>query len=244
MAGETFSLVKVFLGSYELTSVSNMLSLNHNCQMNDDTVFGATGMSNKPGLPNADFTLGGLMELGTGSSEQIIADNIADDDTIISVMPYNSGVIGTVGYSFKSVEGEYKSSGKIGALHAFTMAAYSRGLILRGTVMENSAKTTTTNGTGRQLGAVASGQKLYAAMHITAVSGTNPTLAVVVQSDDNSGFTSAVQRVAFTQATGVTSEWISYSYELANTDDYWRASWTIGGTNSPSFTTAIIFGIK
>ena len=59
-----------------------------------------------------------------------------------------------------------------------------------------------------------------------------------MQSDDNSGFTSATNRITFTQATGVTSELLSVAGAI--TDDYWRLSYTIVGG---SFTFAVALGI-
>jgi hypothetical protein len=246
MAVEVLSLAKIFVGSYDLTARINNASLNHNINLLDDTAFGATARSRIAGLTSADLTLGGFLELGTGYSESVIANNIAVADRIITICPTASGAIGNPAYTMKSLQGEYNPGAKIGELYSFTMGAYSSGSrpLIRGTVMENSAKTTSTSGTGRQLGAVTSGKQLYAIMHITAVSGTNPTLDVIVESDNNSGFTSAQTRISFTQATEITSEWKEYSYSAANTDDYWRASWTIGGTDNPSFTVAIIFGIQ
>ena len=246
MAVQVLALAKIYIGAYELTSRLNSASLNQTVNLLDDTAFGATARSRVAGLTGADLTLGGFLELGAGYSETVISTNLAAADTIITVCPTASGAIGERAYTMKSIQGEYYPAGDIGGLHTFTMGAYSSGSrpLIRGTVMENSAKTTTTSGTGRQLGAVASGQKLYAIMHITAVSGTNPTLDVIVESDNVAGFTSAQTRITFTQATGVTSEWKEYDYALANTDDYWRASWTIGGTDTPSFTTTIIMGIK
>ncbi len=104
----------------------------------------------------------------------------------------------------------------------------------------NVSRTSSSSGTGRQIGAVSSTQTLYAALHVISASGTSPTLDVKVQSDDNSGFTSATDRITFTQATDVTSEWGSVGGAI--TDDYWRITYTVGGT-SPSFAFAVTAGI-
>ena len=82
---------------------------------------------------------------------------------------------------------------------------------------------------------------MFAALHVLSASGTSPTLDVVLQSDDNSGFSSAVSRITFTQATGITSQWSTLAG--AQTDDYWRASYTIGGSATPTFTFALVIGI-
>jgi hypothetical protein len=75
-----------------------------------------------------------------------------------------------------------------------------------------------------------------------AFGGTSPTLDVIVQSDDASGFPSATNRITFTQATGFTAE---YATPVAGaiTDDWWRVNFTIGGTASPNFTFICVIGI-
>ena len=120
--------------------------------------------------------------------------------------------------------------------------ATNTGPVVRGKLLHPSstARTSSSTGTGRQLGAVASGKSMYAALHVISASGTSPTLDVILQSDDNSGFTTPTSRVTFTQATATGAEWGSVAGAV--TDDYWRISYTIGGT-SPSFAFAVTAGI-
>ena len=101
--------------------------------------------------------------------------------------------------------------------------------------------TATGNGTSQQLGAVTSAQKVYAAIHIWSISGTStPTITVKIQSDDNSSFTSATDRITFTAATAIGSQYKATAGAI--TDTYWRANYTITGTN-PIFAIAISCGI-
>jgi len=66
-------------------------------------------------------------------------------------------------------------------------------------------------------------------LDITAASGTNPTLDVTVQtSRDGSTWYSAG---AFTQATATSTQRKTFAL-----DRYVRAQWTIGGTDTPTFT--------
>jgi hypothetical protein len=92
------------------------------------------------------------------------------------------------------------------------------------------------------LGAATATQHLYGVLHVLAVSGTNPTLDVVIQSDDAEGFASGTTRGTFTQKTAVGSQFLT---PVAGpvTDTHWRCTWTIGGTNTPSFTIALVVGI-
>ena len=61
-----------------------------------------------------------------------------------------------------------------------------------------------------------------------ALTAPGSTLDVIVESDDNAGFTTPTTRITFTQ---VTTTPISYLSSLAGsvTDTYWRMKWTISG---------------
>ena len=68
-----------------------------------------------------------------------------------------------------------------------------------------------------------------------------PTITARIESDDNSGFTSATTRATFTAATAISGETIRALG--AFTDTWWRAAWTISGS-SPSFLAMISMGIS
>jgi hypothetical protein len=120
----------------------------------------------------------------------------------------------------------------------------STGPMARGRLLHPTsvARTSSSTGTGRQLGAVVAGKSMYAALHVLTVSGTNPTLDVIVQSDDNAGFTTPTTRITLAQRT-TTGTYGFGSVAGAITDDYWRISYTIGGTGTPTFTFAVTAGI-
>ena len=121
-------------------------------------------------------------------------------------------------------------------------ASSSTGPVVRGTLMHptTTARSTSSTGTARQLGAVSATQSVYAALHVLSVSGTStPTLTVTVQSD-TVGFATPTSRVVFSGATAVGAQFGSAAGAI--TDDYWRVSWTVSGTN-PSFLFGVTIGI-
>ena len=114
---------------------------------------------------------------------------------------------------------------------------------MRGSLIHpgSASRSSSSTGTGRQLGAVVAGKSMYVALHVLSVAGTStPTLTVIVQSDDNAGFTTPTTRISFTAATAVGAQWGSVAGAL--TDDYWRISYTISGTN-PVFAFAVSAGV-
>lgn len=86
------------------------------------------------------------------------------------------------------------------------------------------------------------GKYLYAAMHVTAVSGTNPTLDMIIRSDELVGMASPTTRFTFTQKTAIGAQWMTpISADIIDT--YFQASFEIGGTDDPSFTVAVILAM-
>lgn len=95
------------------------------------------------------------------------------------------------------------------------------------TLAASAARTATGNGTGVDPEVCSGG---LAKLDVTAASGTSPTLNAKVQALAADG-TTWVDVATFTQATGVTSQYLA----VPITGRQVRATWTIGGT-TPSFT--------
>lgn len=155
------------------------------------------------------------------------------------------GADGAVAFTGKGLQTQYAIlSGAPGELAPFSLTASgSSAPLVRGTVLcpSSAAKTATGNGTGRQLGAVTAGQSMFLALHVLAISGA-PTFSVILESDDNSGFTSATTRITsanYSASTG--SEWQSVAGAI--TDTYWRVRWTVTGGTNPSITFLAVAGI-
>ena len=152
---------------------------------------------------------------------------------------------GSVAYLMRGINLSYTPiEGAVGDLAMGAISGVSStGPVVRGKLLHpsNVSRTSSSVGTGRQLGAVVAGKSMYAALHVIAVSGTNPTLDVIVQSDDNAGFTSATSRITFAQTGAVGAAWGAVAGAV--TDDYWRISYTIGGTDTPTFAFAVTTGL-
>lgn len=239
MAIQVFSNCKIYLDGYDLTGNSNKVELNYSADSLDNTVFSATTKTRQAGLKNVELDMEGFWEAGAGKVDAAMGANLDTGGLVGKIMTIcpTGGAANEPFFSFKNLLGEFQLGAQVGELLPFSYnggGSDSQGLI-KGTVLENAAKTSTAAGTGRQLGQVAEGQYVYAVMHVLAVSGTNPTLDMVIQSDNNTGFTSPTTKITFAQVTDVGSAW-GTRVAGAITDDCWRASWTIGGTDDPSFT--------
>lgn len=235
--------VKCYVGAYDLSANFKANELTIAAEAQDDTAWGDTTRSAAGGLFNISFSGEGYAEHGTNLADSVLSTNLAVANRLLTLAP-TGGADGEVAYSFGSLQTAYQPfGGSVGDMAMFTVAGQgSGGFWVRGLVDHASAaETTSGTGTGRQLGAVGASQKLYSALHVFAASGTSPTLDVIIESDDNSGFTTATTQITHTQKTAITSEMLTADGAIA--DDWFRVNYTIGG-GTPSFTFAVVIGVR
>lgn len=240
MATQILKNLKQYMAEFDLSVQFRQVELAIGVEVQDDTGWGDNTRSGKGGLFNLNFSAEGFFEAGAGAVDQVLFDGLGVAARIITLAP-TGGAIGERAYGLQSIQSAYSPiGGSVGDVHNITTAAQGAGDWFPGVVGHaKGAETATSNAAAQQIGAVTAAEKLYAALHVFAASGTSPTLDVKVQSDDAMGFPSATDRITFAQKTAVGSEFLSLAGPI--TDDWFRGQWTIGGT-SPSFTFALVFG--
>lgn len=240
MATFAFIDAHIFVGDFDATTDTNQIGLNVNFDDLDDTTFGDTYRSRLGGLGSATVDLNAYTSIGTGEIDPEWFVNLTSR-LPVSLLP-NGDTEGDRAYTLEATEFSGSWGAQIGQVHEVSASMMSSGQgtpVVRGRLeVPKSARSSSSNSTGSQLGALSATQSLYSALHVFATTGS-PTLDVVIQSDDNSGFSSATSRITHTQATAQTSEFSSVAGAI--TDDYWRASWTFGGTGTITF--AVVIGI-
>lgn len=237
MPAFVFTDAKIKFGGRDLSGVSNQITLTGEVDLQETTTFGANYRTRLAGL----FTSSAQLE---AYWENISANDSLDSDifarlaagTQLFSSAAEGGLVAGIAYMFEADLESYALGDNIGELAKATIAIQGNARLLRGQVLENSTRTATANGTAVQAGAVLATETVHSGIHVTAASGTSPTLDVTVESDDASGFASPLLRITHTQLTGVGSELKSLAGVV--TDDWWRLVLTIGGT-TPSFT---VFG--
>ncbi len=236
---------RLYVDGFDLSGVVFQQELSVGYEEVDAIVSNDTARVSVPGLQTVSLVHEGYISEGATGADAVLKARAGDSGVVCTSSP-QTAADGEVGYFLNASGYQYDQSINMGELPGFEFRvgpSNSVGLV-RGTIMTDarSAKTATGNGTARQLGAVASAESLYAAMHVVAASGTTPTLDMIVESDDNSGITSGVTRITFTQEVAVGAQ---YATAVAGpiTDDWWRVGWTIGGTG-PSFTVIVTVGIQ
>ena len=149
---------------------------------------------------------------------------------------------GSLAYLLSSLSlGYTPHNASIGETAMASLSGSGSGGAARGLLMHAvTARTTSGTGTAYQLGAVSAAQRIYGALHVTAASGTTPSLVVKLQSSSTSGG-SYTDRLTFSTASTATEQWSSALGAI--TDTWWRTTWTVSGT-SPSFTFGVSAGIS
>ena len=218
---------KIYLDGYNLSGYHNQITLDYGAEMLDDTVFGTSGTrSFKPGLK----TLSATGNVFWDSEQDIVNFNrIGAVRAVLSLAPEGNAE-GDPVFLFQGVNGTYNPvSGEVGALAAseFDVNAANTQLV-RGRVLAIGSKSVTGSGAGVNVGAAITGQKIYSALHVTAVAATS--IDVIVESSVDNTFAAPTTRLThaqFTNGGGVGADW----QELAGpiTDTWWRSKWTIVG---------------
>lgn len=233
----------VFFGQYDISADHNQVRVGATVEALDRTTFGQTTRIKMGGLRAGEITGSGFLDYGATAVEAYLSEKLSLNDVPITVTPTGTA-LDRGPFMQALVASLTPVGGTVGDMHRFDWKGETgqSPLIRTGVLMAaKAARTSSSNsGTAQQLGAVGASQKIWAALHVFAASGTTPSLAVTVKSDNSVGFGSPTTQITFTSATTATSEVKSTAGAI--TDDYWRVDWTISGT-TPSFTFAVAIGI-
>ena len=241
MAKFVFNDGKVFSGGYDLSDHVTSVNLEMTAEELDATTINSGGFKSKlGGLKDSTLAMDGFYEAGANKPDALLGASIGNE-LIVTTVP-DAGV-GNTAYFMKSRLFSYQMFGSVGEIAPFTISkSQSDDEVVQGKIEIDGALTASGNSTGVQLGAVGATEKVYVAIHCTAVSGTStPTVTFKLQSDDNSSFTSPTDRITFTGITAIGADYQSAAGAI--TDTYYRLNYTISGTN-PSFSIHATIGIE
>ena len=208
--------------------------------MLDTTTLADTSKVYAVGLTEYMLNVDGLFDSTTTAGDvwaNITADIAAGTTEPVSVASEGFAVGNSV-WVLPVKVATYEVGGSVADLVTFTMSMQAAIAPAVGRSLSDlTAYTATTNGTSVD-NAAASSNGAVANLHVTARSGTSPTLAVTIQhSTNNSTWTTLA---TFTTATAVTSETVTVA---GTVNRYTRAVFTVGGT-SPSFTAQVSLARK
>lgn len=238
MTTKVISNLPVWCNGYNFSSSMHEIAISYGADEKECTTLADSTHLFKNGLLSSGFAMNGYWDETT--TNPVDSQNFAQTGAN-SLLTFSGEAcaVGDVAYFMNALQHQYNLTGDLGEMFSFTVDAGAAGSLVRGIVELNSALTSSGSSAGYQHGGFTG--SMFAALHVTAVDGTSPTFDAVLESDDNAGFTSPTTRATFTQVTGITSEMVEYA--ATETDDYYRITYTIGGTGSPSFTVAVSIGI-
>lgn len=242
MSKLVFTNTRIFVGAADLTGVSNKAELSGEREVKESTNFLSAGWKEvMAGLGSAQFNLEGFFEANDATKVDDAAWAALGGAGAWTVCPVD-GSDGARAFFSNVLEDNYSLLGQVGDIAPYKASGKSSWPLVRGIVANppGSARTATGAGTVTQLGAVAAGQQVYAALHVLSVAGTTPSITFAIESDDNVGMSSPITRITFDAATAVGSQILRTPGAI--TDNYWRAKWTVSGT-TPSFLAVVALGI-
>jgi hypothetical protein len=229
---------RIFFDGLEISGETNAIGLEYVAETEDNSTFGIGTRSNVGGLTTATAAVEGFLD--PEKADPVLFDAVGMDGKVLSFGL--DGDDGSLAYTLNALLGEYSPEGEHGRLLKFSASAVSRSRPVRGTVMANATGLAATgNGTARQLGQVAVGQKLFAAIHLLAVDDPADSITVSIESDADSGFASPTVRTTFAAANVIGGQWaVPVPGEIA--DPWWRVAYSISGA-TPAFSLVAILGI-
>jgi hypothetical protein len=221
MPAEVLTTVRLFVDGREMSGQMNAVGLEYGVDALDATVYGENTRIHAGGLKNTTMSHQGYW--AAADDAHIFAR--VGPSAVATICP-TSAASGELAYFEKVMHATYNVGGAVGELLPFSFDAEAAGPLVRGAVLKDPVQVTG-NGTGTayQLGALAAGQKLVAALHVVQITGG--TLTVVVQSDDDVGFPSPISQITFTGVTVPGAQILEVAGPV--TDDWWRANWTLTG---------------
>jgi hypothetical protein len=236
--------VRTWVDGYDMTGDTNSGSLDLDHEVFDVTVNQPPGSGGARaracGLEDVSAQTSGFWSTGAGSVDEDAFTSLGRTDAVLTMSP--DGLEGSVAYTLRAGRLKYSLLGAHGGPAPFSLdfaGSHGETTTVRGLVVKTKGAVSATGatGTGQQLGAVTADQHLYASLHLFSA-GT--TLTAVVESDDNSGFTSPTTRLTLGPVTAAGGVWAT---RLAGpvTDTWYRLRISaITGT----FTIAAVVGIR
>ena len=232
---------KILYQGFDISGLLNSVALSQSSDLQDGSTFAQTTRVMVPGIMDSNVEVNGFHD---DTVDPLIFEGVGKvfpPADVLSLSP-DGGSPGDVSYSMDVDVASYSPGGNYGEILGFTTTYQGHGPLIRGTLLENSVKTTSGVGTERVIGTLSALEGLWAALHVFGIVGTSITIDVKITSDVT-GFGSPTDRITFTQVTDSTGVGAQFKKIVGpiTPDDEFRVEWTITGS-SPSFSIFVTLG--
>ncbi len=242
---------EIFLCEFDISCFVNNIDLTQDIDLPEVTTFCDDTRRYINGLKNATGSLGGFIDddADTGIDAILQATFNVPTSSIWTDAP-NGFTVGNFVYLFRALINSYNTTQPVDGVEAFTAdlqldGDLSRGFSLHANAAEivsgTSASIDLQNSQGYD-GAVTSTTGFVAHLHVCAVSGTVPTLDVLLEDSPDDMVFTGIAGGGFAQNTAIGCERLETTAG-ATVDQFVHADWTIAGT-TPSFTFVVAYAAK
>ena len=217
---------QVYYNEFDISGLLNSVTIDYSGDVPEANVLSGDGTKRRvSGLIDVSISCPGYLD--ASAADKVIYDRIGNVIAgNMSIAPQNPNE-GSRAYFLKVNQGTYNILGAIGDVAPFTLDASSNSPLIRGVVGAVGSKDSSDAGLVLELGAIPDGYKLYAMLHVVEVTGTSPTLSVVITSDDAKTFGGPSIQAALTmKATGMPTHQL-VSLDGPKTDTFWRVNWIV-----------------
>lgn len=249
MTGTVWEDVRIFIGGCDASGQSNKVSVEPSGEVKDATVWTSGGWKeNRTGLLSAKLAASGFLAMGAAGTVEYDSWSRLGKIDAWSVGPDGTAQVGELAWLTQAARLKYPIGDAVGALSPWSTEGSSSWPLVRGAFLHDpgTARAHDGNGTAVELGAMAAGQRLYAAVHWLSLAGAAPTIDLTIQSDTVQAFNNSPEtRLTFTQETsaiGVTGE-IIRTAAGAHADSWYRAVWNISEVGDESILFVVSAGI-
>ncbi len=245
-----FTNCGIFVGSYNISGRSNVVSMALKKDVIDRSAFGTAGRIKGTGLESATINAAGYLD----QTVDIERTYFGVDVPVSLFIPATGGAAVAAGNRaifFKALEAGYKRGAPFGndALFGFQAEGDQNGYpIGAGYVLNPGLVAVTADNTPAaailELSAAAANQYVYGILHVTSIS-TDEAIVVKIQSDAAVEFGSPSDIITFASKTAIGSEYAVRVAGDGSGDTFWRAYADVTVTGEPcSITFACAMAIR
>jgi len=242
-----FALTQVHLATNELnmSCFANQVEIAAESDELDVSTFCGGGYRQRiSGLGSFSVNVQGFQDFVAPAPGTVFPASTTTDGALstFTVAPQGD-TVGNVAYFGQSrVMSVTELTGSVGDVAGFGVNMAGTARLVRGQMLHPvTARTSTGSGTASAFTPPTAAQSLHAAFHVHSVTGTG-TITFTIQTDDNSGMTSATTRITSAGFTAIGHEFKSLAGALAG-ETHIRTGWTISGFTSVTFSIAAGVGI-